>query len=161
MYDIKWVIPTSWGVGLVCGLLWIWPFGPMAKQTLEKRKLAREQQQAATGVTAVDQEKLTDNDDYDEVIDPDEEYVPKPAVAKPVVSFHGTSNTEASEETPEDSKPKTFAGKLAAATFNQGEICICMKKFVIESFLPLHYHPQTSKSNPFTRANTQRNAGPT
>jgi hypothetical protein len=116
----------------------------MAKQTLEKRKLAREQQQAATGVTAVDQE-----------------YVPKPAVAKPVVSFHGTSNTEASEETTEDSKPKTFAEKLAAATFNQGEICICMKKFVIESFLPLHYHPQTSKSNPFTRANTQRNAGPT
>lgn len=96
----------------------------MAKQTLEKRKLAREQHQAATGVTAVDQEKATDNDDYDEVIDPDEEYVPKPAVAKPVVSFHGTSNTEASEETPEDSKPKTFAEKFAAATFNQGEISI-------------------------------------
>ncbi|KAL7502038.1 hypothetical protein ACHAXN_000140, partial [Cyclotella atomus] len=114
-----WVIPTSWGVGLVCGLLWIWPFGPMAKQTLEQRKLAREQQLAATSVKAVDQEKAADNYDEDEVIDPDEEYVPKPATVKPaVVSFHDTTNTETSEETL-DTKPKTFSEKLAAATFNQ------------------------------------------
>ncbi|KAL7514597.1 hypothetical protein ACHAXN_011924 [Cyclotella atomus] len=88
VYDIKWVIPTSWGVGLVCGLLWVWPFGPMALKTIEQRKLAKEQQLAATSGKTVEQEKAAD-DDEDEVIDPDEEYVPKPAAVKPaVVSFH-------------------------------------------------------------------------
>jgi sodium-dependent phosphate transporter len=28
VYDDRWVIPTSFGVGLFVGILWIWPFGP-------------------------------------------------------------------------------------------------------------------------------------
>jgi sodium-dependent phosphate transporter len=114
VYDIKWVIPTSWGVGLVCGLLWIYPFGPMAKKTLEQRKLAKEQEQTAVSSTgdAVEQEN--------EVIDPDdEEERPEPSAKQVVVSFHDTVVTDPSEGNLQDSKRKSFASKLAAATFNQ------------------------------------------
>jgi hypothetical protein len=95
----------------------------MALKTIEQRKLAKEQQLAATSGKTVEQEKAAD-DDEDEVIDPDEEYVPKPAAVKPaVVSFHDTTtNTETSEESLEPAKPTTFVGKLAAATVDQGEI---------------------------------------
>ncbi|KAL3803080.1 hypothetical protein ACHAWO_010646 [Cyclotella atomus] len=114
VYDIKWVIPTSWGVGLVCGLLWVYPFGPMAKKTLERRKLAKEQEQAATRSSdeAVEQEN--------EAIDPDvDEYIPEPSAKPAVVSFHDTIATDPSEENLQDVKPKSFTRKLAAATFNQ------------------------------------------
>jgi hypothetical protein len=119
VYDIKWVIPTSWGVGLVCGLLWIYPFGPMAKKTLEQRKLAKEQEQTAVSSTgdAVEQEN--------EVIDPDdEEERPEPSAKQVVVSFHDTVVTDPSEENLQDSKRKSFASKLAAATFNQGDLLL-------------------------------------
>ena len=91
----------------------------MAKKTLEKRRLARAE---AMTVAPSDHETTPANDAYDEdeVIDPDEDdYIPKPA-PKPtatVVSFHDTTDGE--QETEE---PKSFAEKLAAATFNQGKV---------------------------------------
>jgi recombinational DNA repair protein RecT len=117
VYDVKWVIPTSWGFGLVCGLLWVYPFGPMAKKTLERRKLAKEQEQAATRSSdeAIEQEN--------KAIDPDvDEYIPEPSAKPAVVSFHDTIATDPSEENLQDVKPKSFTSKLAAATFNQGKI---------------------------------------
>eukprot|EP00804_Cyclotella_cryptica_P027363 CCRYP_021162-RB/>CCRYP_021162-RB protein AED:0.30 eAED:0.30 QI:452/0.66/0.71/1/0.66/0.71/7/482/506 len=66
VYDIKWVIPTSWGIGLVCGILWLWPFGPQAKVIIEKRRLAKEEAKAAIK-QGEDQEKaLPQANDDDE-----------------------------------------------------------------------------------------------
>jgi hypothetical protein len=99
----------------------------MAKKTIERRKVAREQAAAAI---AVEQEKSNsaNTDDYDdeEIIDPDDDdYVPKPKPVpqttmeskSPAVSFHDTTK-EAEEE---NNQPKSFAQKVAAATFNQGK----------------------------------------
>ncbi|KAL7477997.1 hypothetical protein ACHAW6_003785 [Cyclotella cf. meneghiniana] len=112
VYDIKWVIPTSWGIGLVCGLLWVWPFGPMAKETIEKRRLARE----AAKEAAANQEKVISVAvvDEDEVFDPDDDdYVPSPA-KQSVVSFHDTTKEPVMVE-----KEKSLFGRIAAATVNQ------------------------------------------
>ncbi|KAL7477445.1 hypothetical protein ACHAW6_003250 [Cyclotella cf. meneghiniana] len=72
VYDVKWVVPTSWGIGLVCGLLWIWPFGPKAKKTLEERRLARAETETAMEHT-VDEENVSPQADGidDKVFDPD------------------------------------------------------------------------------------------
>ncbi|KAL3796407.1 hypothetical protein HJC23_004204 [Cyclotella cryptica] len=128
VYDVKWVVPTSWGIGLACGLLWIWPFGPMAKKTLEERRLARAEIETAMEHT-VDEENVSpqanDNDDtafdpdvdYDarsQTIDPDSDnYVPQPN--KPAISFHMTTK----ETTPAERKQKSIAGRIAAATVDQ------------------------------------------
>jgi len=45
VYDDRWVIPTSFGVGLFVGILWIWPFGPYIKRKMEAKRAAAQQQQ--------------------------------------------------------------------------------------------------------------------
>jgi len=40
VYDTKWVVPTSFGIGAFFGLLWLWPFGPLVKKKLEAKKNA-------------------------------------------------------------------------------------------------------------------------
>ena len=42
VYDLKWVIPTSLGIGVVVGLMWLWPIGPYAKRRLQARKEERD-----------------------------------------------------------------------------------------------------------------------
>ena len=42
VYDNKWVIPTSFGIGAFFGVLWLWPVGPWAKKKLDARRIARE-----------------------------------------------------------------------------------------------------------------------
>lgn len=91
----------------------------MAKKTLEQRKLAKEQEQAAVSSNgdAVEHEH--------EVIDPDdEEERPEPSAKQVVVSFHDTVATDPSDENAHDAKSKSFASKLAAATFNQGDVLL-------------------------------------
>jgi hypothetical protein len=133
VYDIKWVIPTSWGVGLVAGALWIYPFGPMAKKTLERRRMAREE---ATVAMQAAEKTFPQEDDEDSVIDPDEEYVAKPAKqAAPkqaVVAFTASVSEPVEEEV---KKPKTLGAKLAAATFNQGKcgFLLCFKAIIATS----------------------------
>eukprot|EP00804_Cyclotella_cryptica_P027365 CCRYP_021162-RC/>CCRYP_021162-RC protein AED:0.29 eAED:0.29 QI:452/1/1/1/1/0.8/5/1106/344 len=124
VYDIKWVIPTSWGIGLVCGILWLWPFGPQAKVILEKRRLAKEEAKAAIK-QGEDQEKaLPQANDDDEVIDPDDdEYVPAPQ-KQPVISFHETTKEPVVVE-----KEKSFFGRLAAATVDQGMYCRSQQRY--------------------------------
>eukprot|EP00804_Cyclotella_cryptica_P013544 CCRYP_021091-RA/>CCRYP_021091-RA protein AED:0.10 eAED:0.10 QI:0/0/0/1/0.83/0.85/7/0/555 len=128
VYDVKWVVPTSWGIGLACALLWIWPFGPMAKKTLEERRLARAEIETAIEPT-VDEEnvspKANDKDDtafdpdvdygaQSQTIDPDSDnYIPQPG--KPAISFHMTTK----ESTPAERKQKSIAGRIAAATVDQ------------------------------------------
>ncbi|KAL7536572.1 hypothetical protein ACHAXR_007245 [Thalassiosira sp. AJA248-18] len=47
VYDTKWVVPTSFGIGAVIGLLWLWPVGPIAKKRMEARRAARVLEQTA------------------------------------------------------------------------------------------------------------------
>ncbi|KAL7451488.1 hypothetical protein ACHAWC_003318 [Mediolabrus comicus] len=45
VYDDRWVVPTSFGAGLLFGILWIWPIGPMVKRKMEAKREAEQQQQ--------------------------------------------------------------------------------------------------------------------
>ena len=38
VYDVKWVVPVSFAVGAIVGLLWLWPFGPYVKKKMEAKK---------------------------------------------------------------------------------------------------------------------------
>ena len=99
--------------------MWIWPFGPRAKKVLEKRRLAREEASATDG-QATEQVKESAHAnavDEEDAIDPDEEENTPKSSSPAVVSFHDTTKTEESDE---ETKPKSLAGKFAAATFNQG-----------------------------------------
>lgn len=162
VYDIKWVIPTSWGIGLACGLLWVWPFGPMAKRTIEERMLARDAAKAANA----DQEKAISptyvNDD--EVIDPDDDdYVPSPA-KQSVVSFHDTTKEPVMIE-----KEKSLFGRIAAATVNQGEFCLFFARCSLREGCPLMAafvirltcHVKISRSNPSMKVKLPRIVGTT
>lgn len=40
VYDVKWVVPVSFAVGAVVGLLWLWPFGPYVKKKMEAKRAA-------------------------------------------------------------------------------------------------------------------------
>lgn len=40
VYDNRWVVPTSFGVGLIIGLIWLWPFGPWVKRRMEAKRAA-------------------------------------------------------------------------------------------------------------------------
>lgn len=40
VYDVKWVVPVSFAVGAVVGLLWLWPFGPYVKRKMEAKRAA-------------------------------------------------------------------------------------------------------------------------
>ncbi len=88
----------------------------MAKKTLERRRMAREE---ATVAMQAAEKTFPQEEDDDSVIDPDEEYVAKPTkqtASKPaVVAFTASPVDE------EVKKPKTFGEKLAAATINQGK----------------------------------------
>lgn len=131
VYDVKWVVPTSWGIGLVCGLLWIWPFGPKAKKTLEERRLARAETETAMEHT-VDEENVSPQADGidDKVFDPDsncdaqsqtidpdnDDYIPQ-FPKQTIVSFH----ISAQEDVPVERKQKSIASRIAAATVDQGK----------------------------------------
>jgi sodium-dependent phosphate transporter len=45
VYDNRWVVPTSFGVGLFVGLVWLFPFGPFIKRKMEAKRAAAQQQQ--------------------------------------------------------------------------------------------------------------------
>lgn len=47
VYDDKWVVPTSLGIGVVVGLFWLWPIGPYVKRQLQAKREVR-QAEAAT-----------------------------------------------------------------------------------------------------------------
>lgn len=162
VYDIKWVIPTSWGIGLVCGLLWVWPFGPMAKETIEKRRLARE----AAKEAAANQEKVISVAvvDEDEVFDPDDDdYVPSPA-KQSVVSFHDTTKEPVMVE-----KEKSLFGRIAAATVNQGKFylffaCCSLREgcpLIAACVIHLICHLKISRSNPSMKVKLPRIVGTT
>jgi len=52
VYDVKWIVPVSFAVGAVVGLLWLWPFGPYVKRKMEaKRAAAAESTEAEVEVT--------------------------------------------------------------------------------------------------------------
>lgn len=57
VYDLKWVIPTSLGIGAVVGLMWLWPIGPYAKRRLQARKEERDVALATQAI--VDANKLS------------------------------------------------------------------------------------------------------
>ena len=44
VYDNRWVVPTSFGVGLLIGMLWIWPVGPWVKRRMEAKRAAAQQE---------------------------------------------------------------------------------------------------------------------
>jgi len=44
VYDNRWVVPTSFGVGLLFGLVWLWPFGPWVKRRMEAKRAATQQE---------------------------------------------------------------------------------------------------------------------
>ena len=44
VYDNRWVVPTCFGVGLVVGLIWLWPVGPWVKRRMEAKRAAKEQE---------------------------------------------------------------------------------------------------------------------
>ncbi|KAL7492641.1 hypothetical protein ACHAWT_002570 [Skeletonema menzelii] len=44
VYDNRWVVPTCFGVGLVVGLIWLWPVGPLMKRRMEAKRAAKEQE---------------------------------------------------------------------------------------------------------------------
>ena len=165
VYDVKWVIPTSWGIGLVFGLLWVWPFGPMAKKTIEKRMLAKEAAKAAMA----DREKavLQADIDEDEVIDPDDDdYVPSPA-KQSIVSFHDTTKEPVIVE--KEQKEKSLFGRIAAATIDQGKFCLffaCCSichgcPFTAACVIRLTYVVKTSRSNLTMKVKLRRIVGTT
>lgn len=52
VYDPRWVVPTSFGVGAVVGILWLWPVGPKVKERMEiKREASRAEAEAANAAT--------------------------------------------------------------------------------------------------------------
>lgn len=50
IYDDKWVIPTSLGIGLFFGVLWLWPLGPFAKRRMQRK---RDEREAALATQAI------------------------------------------------------------------------------------------------------------
>eukprot|EP01082_Thalassiosira_pseudonana_P008335 g7631.t1 g7631 contig24:1119825-1122050(-) len=50
VYDNRWVIPTSFGVGALIGLLWIWPVGPFVKRRMQ---FVRDEREAAAATNEV------------------------------------------------------------------------------------------------------------
>lgn len=48
--ELSWVIPLSWGVGVVVGVLWLWPVGPIVKQRIEDHMAERAQQKAVKDI---------------------------------------------------------------------------------------------------------------
>lgn len=44
MYDDRWVVPTSFGAGLLIGLLWLWPIGPIVKRKMETTHTASQRE---------------------------------------------------------------------------------------------------------------------
>jgi phosphate/sulfate permease len=55
VYDDRWVVPTSFGAGLLFGILWIWPIGPMVKRKMEAKREEAEQQQQDQQQHQIDQ----------------------------------------------------------------------------------------------------------
>ena len=52
VYDPRWVVPTSFGVGAVVGILWLWPVGPKVKERMEiKREARRAEAEAVNAAT--------------------------------------------------------------------------------------------------------------
>jgi sodium-dependent phosphate transporter len=44
VYDDRWVVPTSFGAGLLIGLLWLWPIGPIVKRKMETTHTASQRE---------------------------------------------------------------------------------------------------------------------
>eukprot|EP00804_Cyclotella_cryptica_P019371 CCRYP_018958-RB/>CCRYP_018958-RB protein AED:0.07 eAED:0.07 QI:696/1/1/1/0.66/0.57/7/104/562 len=50
VYDDKWVVPTSMGIGALIGVLWLWPLGPYAKRRLQRQREVRQAESATQAI---------------------------------------------------------------------------------------------------------------
>ncbi|KAL7528218.1 hypothetical protein ACHAXR_006881 [Thalassiosira sp. AJA248-18] len=53
VYDNKWVVPTSFGIGAVVGLVWLWPVGPRIKHKVEAKRALPAVEQTANPAASV------------------------------------------------------------------------------------------------------------
>lgn len=72
VYDNRWVVPTSFGVGLLFGLIWLWPFGPWVKRRMEAKRAA------------------TQHETTDQII---QSSSPQPAAVHPLSSLHSIGSS--------------------------------------------------------------------
>ena len=111
-------LPVSFGIGVVCGCLWIWPFGPKLRERIE----AKSAEQSADDAKNRDAtERVKDSPDMDS----ENEDVESPQEKEPNPSKHGTtsSSNEGDEaEMDEEAKKsylKRMARKFADSTYKQ------------------------------------------
>ncbi len=63
VYDTKWVVPTSFGIGAFFGILWLYPIGPLVKRKLEAKKNANNK--SSEGLVATEKVKIGEGNDED------------------------------------------------------------------------------------------------
>lgn len=127
VYDIKWVIPTSIAVGLVCAVLWVYPFGPMAKRALEERKMERENKTNELLRNAVAQASKDGSAEKEQQVKDVEDQSPSTIPAE--VDTHAEVSVSQCDESSDgvvSFEPNTrmtarkLGAKLAKATVDQG-----------------------------------------
>jgi sodium-dependent phosphate transporter len=114
-------LPVAFAVGIVCGIIWLWPVGPLIKQRVLNRAAAAEAAEAA---------KQQGDGDKDGEIDCDELYdktygehgsseIDKTDKTSPEGSAHGVNFSEhvqtatIKEEEEEEGEKKTYLGRMA------------------------------------------------
>ncbi|KAL7469741.1 hypothetical protein ACHAXS_009994 [Conticribra weissflogii] len=112
VYDTKWVVPTSFGIGAFFGLLWLWPFGPIVKKKLDAKKMSNsEGNKSPEGMEATEKMKV-ENEDIEDGIDKAEEITAPKSVEVTVNPSSTTGNGDIVEK-------KTFKERFAEATYKQ------------------------------------------